>query len=231
MISVLKWDSKFFNLKIGTIEIDKPGISELEEIEKQKKDNQFDLLYLFFNEANNTVLEWLEQRGVKLIDQKLTFFKNIDHLLVQNTCCIEKFVGAVTPRLLALAIESGHKSRFNKDARLNARFFDFYQLWIENSVKREMADEVLVSKHNGEISGFVTLKKNNGIGSIGLIAVDENYRGMGIGKDLLTAADNWYIANNCTAASVITQADNAEACRLYTKGGYSILHSQYIFHY
>ena len=231
MITYLEWDSSFFSLKIGKVEMEKLTVANLVEIEKQKSANNYDLLYLFLDQIDNFTINLLVNRGAKLVDQKITYYKKIEAHQKENIVQIEKFKESVTPKLFELAISSGHKSRFYKDPRLNPHFIKLYSLWIEKSVAKELADEVLVSIHNEEISGFVTLKKNKNEGSIGLIAVGKELRGMGIGKDLLIAAENWFRANNCDDISVITQQENIQACGLYERSGFTINNSQYIFHY
>ncbi|HEY5590031.1 MAG TPA: GNAT family N-acetyltransferase [Paludibacter sp.] len=231
MISYLDWDSNFFGLKIGKIEMNISTINDMVEIEKLKIADEYDLVYLFIDKLDNSTIEWLEKKGVNLVDQKVIYQKNLVDHQIETMLRIEKYNGDVTPKLLELAIESGHKSRFMKDIRLTSRFIDLYRLWIEKSVNGELADELLVSYYNTEITGFVTLKKNKKIGTIGLIAVDKNFRGIGIGRGLLIAAENWFKSNNCNKMSVITQQENIEACRLYLRSGFKILKSQSIFHY
>jgi dTDP-4-amino-4,6-dideoxy-D-galactose acyltransferase len=225
----LDWDSAFFRLEVGSIQIDYFDIKFIPEIEKIKKDNGFDLIYLFIRNINTYQKGVLETAGAKLVDEKVTFKKEISGP-AKSLFGFESYTGEVSPRLLELALASGHKSRFYNDPRTKHLFPALYRTWIENSVNRSIADEVLISKHEGEISGFVTLKKKDATGSIGLIAVHESMRGMGIGKELMNAANNWYAANGCLEAIVVTQKDNEQACILYEKTGYIAENSQFIFH-
>jgi dTDP-4-amino-4,6-dideoxy-D-galactose acyltransferase len=229
MIETLEWDSNFFKQKIGKVQIQKFEENQAEEIKQEIKLHGFDLVYLFVNEIEAAEIEALEAIGANLVDRKVTYYKKLSKTS-ENTPQFETFEGQVTPKLLELALASGHKSRFFMDPRTRPYFPELYRLWIQNSVNKEVADEVLVSKHHDEISGFVTLKKDGNNGSIGLIAVDEKIRGMGIGKALLTAAESWYISNHCEEATVVTQKDNEQACVFYEKAGYSINNIQFVFH-
>jgi dTDP-4-amino-4,6-dideoxy-D-galactose acyltransferase len=231
MIRCLEWDSKFFSMKIGKVQKEDFSISDLIQVEKQKIKEHYDLIYIFVNPSDLSAKRWLNAKGMEPIDLKITYRKVTSKKEINNILRIEKYTGIVTADLLELAIASGHKSRFYKDFRLNARFVKLYTYWIEKSVNRELSDEVLVSIQDEKLTGFVTLKKTERKGSIGLIAVDKEFRGIGIGKELLIAAENWFRANNCNEICVITQSDNIQACALYERAGYKIDHSQLVYHF
>jgi dTDP-4-amino-4,6-dideoxy-D-galactose acyltransferase len=77
---------------------------------------------------------------------------------------------------------------------------------------------------------LVTLKQNKDVGKIGIIAVDENYRGRELGKKLLQGADKWYFEKGLTEAEVVTQQTNPSACRFYERNGYSVKQVEYVYH-
>ena len=231
LITLLEWDSNFFNTKIGKVEITNPTLEKLGAIEALKRKNGFDLLYLYFMEVDSSVFDWLKDNGGQLVDQKVTFQKIIGSHELKGLSAIEIYDGDLTQKLLGLAIESGHKSRFYKDLRMRPRFNDLYTTWIEKSLSRELADEVLVSMNDSEINGFVTVKKTKEKGEIGLIAVDKDFRGTGVGKKLIVGAENWFKSSQCNLIKIVTQLDNIAACGLYLKTGFVKIKSEYIFHY
>jgi dTDP-4-amino-4,6-dideoxy-D-galactose acyltransferase len=132
--------------------------------------------------------------------------------------------------LLNLALLSGHKSRFKKDNHLNHKFESLYKLWIKKSLSGEMADAVFVAQSNDIIQGFVTVKKKNNHGQIGLIAVAPEAQGKGFGSKLLQAAEYWYVQNNIKKCTVVTQLDNIGACKLYERIGYRKEKTELVFH-
>jgi ribosomal protein S18 acetylase RimI-like enzyme len=71
----------------------------------------------------------------------------------------------------------------------------------------------------------------NGVGSIGLIAVNEKTRSKGIGSKLIAAADAFYHANGIGQSTVITQASNIQACRFYEKAGFQVIKKEYVYHW
>jgi ribosomal protein S18 acetylase RimI-like enzyme len=111
-----------------------------------------------------------------------------------------------------------------------------YRLWIERSLRGEMADAVLVADlSNGTLSaplaGLISLEETAGTGSIGLIAVAQEARGRGVGTALLAAAHRWMLARGAQQARVVTQADNLPACRLYERAGYRLADVRHVFHF
>ena len=79
--------------------------------------------------------------------------------------------------------------------------------------------------------GFVTLKFGIDEASVGLIAVDKDFQGMGFGKDLIYAAENICIKNNLLKINIPTQEENTLACNFYSKLGYTIKDKLTISHY
>ena len=84
------------------------------------------------------------------------------------------------------------------------------------------AEGVLVAEYEGRIIGYitVTLNRKAKLGRIPNMAVDERYRGMGIGARLLQAADDYMRAEGMTHAKIETLDQNAVGQHLYPKMGF-----------
>ncbi len=221
----LEWDSQFFKLKIGKIETDLLTENYFSNLLNLKEKLSFDLIYLF----SNNIININTKQQIFLADQKVTYLKNVCNLPIPTTS-IKEYKGAINNDLIQLAIESGHLSRFKKDRKLNSHFIQFYSTWLKKSLNGQIADKVYVSYLNNKITGFITVSNNKELGKIGLIAVNEKYRGKGFGTQLLAAAENWCRLQNIQTCEVITQLDNFAACRLYENFGYNIKTIQYIYH-
>jgi len=217
----LEWDSQFFGLNIARASVDDEMVS--------KSDFDFsgtDLIYLFSKTKQMT----LENEGVLLADEKVTYAKKINGNEINVYQNSVSYSSDVTDSLLSIGIASGWTSRFNLDTRLQPKFKELYKLWVINSINRTIADEVLLVKELNEFVGMVTLKKNNNIGKIGIIAVEEKSRGKNIGKKLLKDAEIWYTNNNISEAEVVTQKLNTGACHFYESNGYVVKSIEYVYH-
>lgn len=226
-IALLDWDSQFFGLKVGKTESEFLEPNKIPELKLQMNEKGIDLLYLFLG---SPIVQGKEE-NLMLLDRKVTFTKNVSNLELLNSEVTE-YADSLTDDLINLAIQSGHESRFKKDLRLLHKFESLYQNWLKKSLTGELADKVFVYKdlNSNRIVGFITASCKNRIGKIGLIAVNENHRGKGIGTMLLQKAEDWFREQEATRIEVVTQSDNKSACGLYEKNNYHIKSTVYIYH-
>ena len=219
-IKYLSWDSEFFGLKIGRVDVF--SIQELDQL----RTRGYDLVYVFakkqFDVANSS--------NILLIDKKVVFNKKISGIWNENNNNIVS-VNRANNSIVDLALLSGNFSRFKLDNRLSHKFKEMYKTWLQRSLKREIASEVLVYENEGVALGFVTINRNSSIATIGLIAVNEMHQGKKIGSALMRAVENWCIKCNVFEIDVTTQLDNKQACYFYERNGYSIKQIDYIYHY
>ena len=88
--------------------------------------------------------------------------------------------------------------------------------------------EVLIAKGN---AGFVSGHLSGENAQIGLIAVDENYRGKGWGKRLVIASEHFAKERGALSLRIPTQQANTPACKLYQSLGYQVVDTDYVYHY
>ena len=101
---------------------------------------------------------------------------------------------------------------------------------ILKSVNKKNADEVLLYKIEDDIVGIVTLAYKNYTGEVGIVAVDTKYRGKGIAKQMMFAAEKWFFENGLKDIQVVTQGSNLPANTLYKKCEYSIDKKKFFYH-
>ena len=226
IIEELKWDSKFFGLKIGKIRLDKP-LENLSEFRSLCEKNNYNLIYIFSLSRQPL----LDKDGILLADEKATYQKDHSTFSTIRSDLIQINNSILNTQLIQLSIQSGAYSRFKKDPMLSGKFEEMYTLWIEGAISKRLADDVLVAIIDENIIGFVSVSKQGDKGKIGLIAVSEEQKGKQIGKMLVQAAEHWYEKNDLKYAEVITQHDNKSACKFYEKNGYELTSIEYIYHY
>jgi dTDP-4-amino-4,6-dideoxy-D-galactose acyltransferase len=230
-IKFLDWDSNFFGKKIGSIDLTPNFWDELDHIFKMGKDGHFELVYGFLNvkDKQTMIHESLKNdyQTTNVIYRKK---------LSNNLAIMDAHIRIADPisdasSLKDMALQAGHSSRFVKDLQLGLNAGQkLYDTWIENSLNKNIAHEVLVYDKDG-ISGFITLKYNDNHTEVGLIAVDARFRNQNIGSKLLEAAEVYGQQHQCEYIKVGTQIENANACRFYERNHFVSESYSQIYHF
>jgi len=226
---LLDWDSNFFGFKVATISA--PFLNK-EEIADVCNTMKKETIHLSYWKTPNEITEFPDQLNVNLADIACIY----SIVLPLKTVKIDKHIALysddiVSNELESIAIQCGVHSRFKTDKRFAKGSYErMYKTWIEKSVNRLLADDIIIYKKEDKIAGIVTVYVKNNIGFIGLFGIDESMRGIGIGKQLLNAAIAYFIDKKCDRAQVITQNDNKAACSIYEKCGFSIKQKSYCYH-
>lgn len=224
----MDWDSGFFGFEVAMLigdEFDEVGLKgALADL----KTLGVSLVYWFTAGERKIASKCNGSLGdIKIIYSKRIIGENKIGFPLRSYSSTDKF-----ERLVPLALQSGSYSRFKTDNNfLNGEFEKMYREWIRKSVDREIADEVFVLEILGKILGFITVYKRDLIGIVGLIAVDEEERGNGIGKSLLNYAENFVFKNGCNEIQVATQKENKIACLFYERNNYRIKDIKWIYHF
>lgn len=230
---LLKWDTQFFRYPIALLRLVYADEECLIKFLEQMRTRDVKLIYCIVEPDyffGNTLLR---EKGVLLVDEKVTYAKEVSKEKDITICpeIISYSSAHVNDKLKSLVLQSGIYSRFNMDKKFNAGEFErLYLKWIENSVKRKIARDLLVYNVDGVEVGLVTLGIKNGRGDIGLLVVDGNYRGRAIGRKLAEAAIGKFIQWNITEAQVVTQKRNKIACEFYESIGFSIEKIENYYH-
>lgn len=222
-IEKVEWDSDFFGYKVGKINVKDELNYNIDLINF----DDYKLVYLFskfkLQNFDSILLDEKVILNLNLIDQNIENDNNI----VSEFKDFSKF-----PQLLDLAFQSGVYSRFKKDINfVNNEFERLYIKWITNSVVDKKSLVVFIYELDDKILGFVTVdKKSDAHASIGLIAVELNSRGQGIGVKLLNQVKRYLLNNGFQKLSLVTQGDNIPALKLYQKAGFYIEESSFTYH-
>jgi len=225
MIKFLKWDSDFFGYKVGMVEV---GVGISVNIDTlKKKAVGYKLIYIIADKEIN-----MPTGEIKLVDIKTRLGKDV---LVEENDAIRPLYNynekGYEP-VKHLALQSGAYSRYKKDKNfINHEFENLYKKWIDDSVNKKIADEIIVSRSDtGQYDGLATLKYRDHLAEIGLIAVDEQSRGKKIGLSLLYYVNNLTLKKGLNRVEVVTQFENVAAMNLYQKAGYKVMSKKYIYH-
>ena len=216
MIKKLKWDSSFFNIPIYNLQsADINNRDLLSGLSKLKKG----VVQCKLNIKKYKLLELLIQNNFKIEEFSITYDQIPENLLnVRLEIAREEDEGVIQ------RIATG---RFS-----HTRFKDFYfgkksagklyNHWIYAAIRKSYDDCCLVKKDkNGCIIGFVTAKKIGSYLKIGLIAVDVNHEGKGVGKELIKSVEAYALQNDIKRIKVTTQYNNLSARNMFQSMKYS----------
>ncbi|WP_394758861.1 GNAT family N-acetyltransferase [Flavobacterium sp.] len=223
-IKKLDWDSDFFNLEIGEVNLEKDNCV----IDA----DAYDLVYV--KSKNDSQLDIKGYQNT-FTDQTLIYIKDLEkkenEIEIENIFPFDENKFPIE-KLYELAYVGGSFSRFNLDTKFDKeKFKKLYRTWIDNSLNGKNADELLVYEENGELMGFVTYKIDNDIATYYLLAVLPQYQGKKIGIKLFEYVAQKMRNLNVKKLMIPTQRSNVGACYIYEKLGYTILEKKYIKHY
>lgn len=222
---ILTWDSDFFGVKVAKI-IKNVSSQKLKKILETLKEQHVELVYYFVDNLLSFVGD--ELYSCQLVDQKITYIKQINRSKISFSTPPFFYVQEVNQQLIKLAIQSGEYSRFKQDENIPIeKFKELYELWIRNSISHKIAKKVIAYGTQEKIQGVITCSQ---FGEIGIISVSPHYQKKGIGKALMSMAENYYCQQDFKELKVVTQASNINACQFYEKLGYTKMKQEYVYH-
>jgi ribosomal protein S18 acetylase RimI-like enzyme len=229
----LAWDSGFFGMRVGRLQAPVLTRELLERAQRWCAAHRIACLYVLTDGGGPDERRLAEERGVRPVDVRLSLFKTPLASLAAEPDDLR--VRAATehdiPRLREIAARSHRGTRFYADPRFPHPQADaMYAHWIEHSI-RNAADCVLVGEQAGTVVGYISGTLEPGQGRVALVAVDEPYRGGGLGRGLTMGVLKWFGARGLDAAAVVTQGGETPAVRLYARLGFVPVRRQQWYHW
>ena len=224
----LKWDSDFFGLRIGRVEVyTQEDVMEL-KLKKYTLQKEFDVLYIFDHDCIG-----LDSMGGQLVDEKVLYRKECEHRPTYSE--VLKYENEKpTPALYHLAYISGQHSRFKIDTRfIRGSYERLYKRWIENSCPRPKSNQqIFVYRIMGIEKGMITIDYHTTVSAqIGLVAVDTDVQHIGIGTKIMSTLEEYFYQQGGTTLEVYTQKANKKACLWYEKNGFKVASVVNIYHW
>ena len=233
---LLRWDSELFGFRTARITRPELSLQELSRILAELGQKDVALIYWPSSSRLPEHTPVLQSYNGHLVDVKTTYAIDLRGDVIAEPGAsfrIESYgTGAVSPALISLAIQAGEHSRFAVDPCIpRNKFEELYTIWIQKSVDRTLAEDVLVAHSGDAMAGMVTVGRKGARGDIGLVAVDRLWRGKRVGEALVGAALSWFARKGCDTTQVVTQGANVGANRLYSKCGFSVEKQEYYYHF
>lgn len=194
--------------------------------------NDADFIYCRTSSVDFSNHKKLIQQGFNLIDVnvnlKYSFNEENDNYYSKN---IRKVSTKDRNMVKSLAQNSFIYDRFHKDTAIsNNMASNLKKRWVDNFFTGQRGNNLLVSDINDEIAGFILLIENKEEVIIDLIAVNKDYRKLGVAMNLIKESFNIY-KNEKNFFIVATQITNIASLNLYQKIGFKIIDTNYVWHW
>lgn len=208
---LLHWDSEFWGTRIGR--------TAAPDVDQWAIENTVGLMFLLASTDEPEVIRDAEERGYRYTDVRVELAMKPRTRSAFSPLTIRTIEPSDVEHLALLARRSHRITRFYADPRFDRmRCDDLYEGWLRNSAAG-WAQDVLVAG-SGRAKGYCTLHMDDGVASIGLIAVEEESRRTGVGGALVEAAIEWAATQSASRISVVTQGRNRAALRTFQRAGF-----------
>jgi len=219
----LEWDSNFFGKRIGRARVNRLDQAAAAEIRSWCRANEIDCLYFLADSADPATTRLAENMHFRLVDIRLTLEQNAGPRGASGPSLsrIRSVNEQDVPALRRIAKTSHRDSRFYYDGHFPAETCDeMFGIWIEKSC-RGSAQNVFVAEDEGKPVGYITCHLDSPqTGQIGLISVQNDTQGKGLGRELVCQAMRWFGEQDVKTVRVVTQGRNTRAQRLYQRCGF-----------
>lgn len=227
----LAWDSQFFGLRIARLTEPRLTPGGVASALRWCRTNQIGCLYFLADSDDAETVRLAQVNAFQLVDIRLTLERRLGSGIASPAPAVRPFQAADAAGLRAIARVSHRDSRFYYDAQFARPQCDaLYEAWIERSFGG-WADAVLVAECDDAPAGYISCHlAPSGVGSIGLVAVAQEYRRRGLGRQLVAAALEYFGQNGMHQASVVTQGRNIGSQRIYQRCGFLAQSVQLWYH-
>jgi len=231
----LEWDSKFFGIRIATVMRRSLDAGAMDQLFAWCGEQRIDCLYYLSEATNAAALKLARDRGFRFVDVRVTYQMPLDpsrkEAPAPPVAKIRPAEPGDVPGMRKLAARSHTLSRFWTDEGFaRDKCAELYALWFEKSCGGD-ADAVWIAEMGGRAVGYLTCHlRPDSLGEIGLVGIDPESKGHGLGKALTERSIAWFRERGCRNSSVVTQGSNVAAQRLYQSVGFRTSAVQYWHH-
>tara|TARA_B100000768_G_scaffold180981_1_gene202421 strand:- start:1119 stop:2783 length:1665 start_codon:yes stop_codon:yes gene_type:complete len=222
----LEWDSHFFKKNIYNLNTKSYTPSVHKEVELLIENKKVDLIYFLCPSGDKKSINLAKKYNFNQVDNRLTYIISSPSFKprpIKDNAQIKLSTTKNIKKLESIAKNTKWTSRYFNDHEFSKEDLRvFYGQWVKKSVTGDLDDMVFHVELNNIVCGFISIKKHGlNFGSIGLVAVDQNYQGHGFGLALISHAVQHMLTDlECASVYVVTQKENVNACIAYDKIGF-----------
>lgn len=225
LVEILEWDSEFFGIKIGRVA---PGAGDVSAAAAEADARGCVCTYLLLPAGDAEHLIAAQRLGFTVIDVRIEL--SAPRVAVADPAhgCRLADPDIDAGWLASVASRRFTDSRFSIDPGFGhdaaGRMFE---AWIARGLAGGQRQVIVLDDR----AGFVICGNDESVpeGVIELIATSGTAV-RGSGSRLVSGAHEWFLEQRLSSASVVTQAANVAALRLYEKAGYRVRRSDIWLH-
>ena len=226
---MLTWDTDFFRCRIGRVLGGTLQSDQAMHIENWARNNRIRCLYFLSRADDPLTIQIAEQSGFGLVDIRVTFecaFARLSERVypeLPSGICIRPAASKDLTGLQAIARTAHTATRFFSDTHFpRQRVEDFYAAWITLELQGRAQTVLIAASAANQPVGYASCHLDTGrkTGQIGLVGVAAEFRGKGVGKNLVLAAMDWFRTHEAREVTVVAQGNNQPAQRLYQQCGF-----------
>ena len=211
----MPWDTEHFGFPIGIA--DDPAAAD---------DLDVRCCYLQVDAGDAAGLVAAQEHGFRVVDVRVELERPLDE---PGTVDGVEDVEHDDAELRSLARTRLRGGRFHADPGFPpAKADELYERWLARSWQEDDRFVLATLSRDGFLAGRID--RATKCGSIELVAVAAASTGAGIGGALVRAAATAFVERGMATATVVTQASNVAALRLYAAAGYRITRTAYWLH-
>lgn len=235
VIEFLKWDSDFFGMKVGKIQLSRGSFEKSKFIDEQNKE-QFDLIYGFSNTNQNPNRFW-ESLGFYFVDCTITLSMKFypEKYKELNYVCCSNLSDDDIRDCYNISETIAPVSRFYRESVIGKELTKkMYRKWVDTALDGSFSDFLFVERVNDGIGGIHTIRTENNIGVFTLTGVRAGFQGCGIGRKLWNQSFAYWALSAHKVESVVSKfsISNIPSLSFHIAMGFNRSEEiNYIYHY
>ena len=245
----LDWDSSFFKVRIARVKLSRLDEPVVAQICRWGVANRIDCLYFLADAHDPGTVALAERNGFGLVDIRLTLTRKLgkpgdgdsgfdvgspeeSDSGTEPGFGIRVCKASDLPHILTIARISHTASRFFFDQRFPRDLCErLYEIWLERSFE-ESPESVWVAECDGLPVGYMAsdFDPQTADGKLELLGVLPSARRHGTALALVRRSLEWFVEKGAVSSSIVTQARNIPAQRLFQRLGFRSSSIQLWYH-
>jgi dTDP-4-amino-4,6-dideoxy-D-galactose acyltransferase len=229
-----EWETAFFGVATARITVPRINAADLNRVLAECQVCGVRVVHYLADANDDESIRAAEQAGFHLVDVRMTLEWNasMESGVTQTDLVLRDYRVGDLPRLEEIARTIYRQTRYYYDRHYpRERCNDLYAVWIAKSCQGD-ADRVIVAEQDNIIVGFITcqLSPDKSEGTIGLVGVSAEARGLGVGRAIVGEAQRWFATVGVRRVRVVTQIRNIAALALYQRCGFVVNNVGFWYH-